>query len=73
MGATENPELIQKTFDFVMTKSRDQDVLYFFRGLGTNFKARRTLVQFFQNDYDAVRASQILRGLADVPLVLQAI
>jgi aminopeptidase 2 len=55
MGATENPELIQKTFDFVMTKSRDQDTLYFFRGLVTNFKTRRALAQFFQKEYDGVR------------------
>jgi len=54
MGATENPELIQKTFDFVMTKSRDQDTLYFFRGLVTNFKTRRALAQFFQKEYDAL-------------------
>lgn len=58
MGATENPKLIQKTFDFVMTKSRDQDVLYFFRGLTTNFKARRALVQFFQNEYGTVRVPE---------------
>ncbi|KAK2460553.1 hypothetical protein APHAL10511_007023 [Amanita phalloides] len=54
MGATEDPALIQKTFEFVMTKSRDQDILYFFRGLATNFKTRRALAVFFKDEYNAL-------------------
>ncbi|KAF8626069.1 hypothetical protein AX15_005101, partial [Amanita polypyramis BW_CC] len=54
MGATEDPELIKKTFDFIMNKSRDQDTVYFFRGLEVNFKSRRALAQFFKDQYDAL-------------------
>ena len=58
MGATEDPELLQKTFDFISHKSRDQDVLYFFLGLGKNFKARRPLAGYFKDRYDVVSRMQ---------------
>ncbi|KAF8633724.1 hypothetical protein AX17_004382 [Amanita inopinata Kibby_2008] len=54
MGATEDPKLIKETFDFIMMKSRDQDMMYFFRGLETNFKTRRALAQFFKDEYNAL-------------------
>ncbi|PFH52379.1 hypothetical protein AMATHDRAFT_140150 [Amanita thiersii Skay4041] len=52
MSATDNPQLIQSTFKFIMEKSRDQDVVYFFRGLEANFKARRALARFFMDEYE---------------------
>lgn len=54
MGATEDPELMQETFQFILSKARDQDVIYFFRGLSVNSKARRPLVHFFKDEYDNV-------------------
>ena len=37
-----------------MTKSRDQDLFYFFIGLQTNPKTRHFLVNRFRDDYDNV-------------------
>ena len=55
MGATQDLELAKKTLDFILTKSKDQDVYQFFSGLGANFKTRRLLTKFFQDEYDVVR------------------
>jgi aminopeptidase 2 len=57
MGATEDPELMQETFQFILSRARDQDVVYFFRGLSANHKTRRPLVQFFKQEYDGVNFS----------------
>ncbi|KAF5386636.1 hypothetical protein D9615_001831 [Tricholomella constricta] len=54
MGATEDPELLKETCKFISTKARDQDVVYFFRGLGINTKARRQLAQYFKEEYDTL-------------------
>jgi aminopeptidase 2 len=57
MGATQDLELAKKTLEFMDTKARDQDVMYFFTALGpSNFKTRRMLTQYFQENYDAVCA-----------------
>ncbi|KAI0064927.1 hypothetical protein BV25DRAFT_1914077 [Artomyces pyxidatus] len=37
LGATPDPELLEKTFDTILTRSRNQDVMYFFDGLNQNF------------------------------------
>ncbi|KAG6832427.1 hypothetical protein H0H87_001587 [Tephrocybe sp. NHM501043] len=52
LGATEDSELLKETFKFISAKSRDQDVVYFFRGLSSNPKARRQFVQYFKDQYD---------------------
>ncbi len=54
LGATQDEELANETLKFVETKARDQDVFYFFMGLAVNFKARRLLTKYFQENYDAV-------------------
>ncbi|KAF9466381.1 leucyl aminopeptidase [Collybia nuda] len=54
MGATEDPELVKQTLDFITHQARDQDIIYFFRGLSNNFKTRRILVQFFKDEYDTL-------------------
>ncbi|KAG5639615.1 hypothetical protein H0H81_010817 [Sphagnurus paluster] len=54
MGATEDPELQKETFKFISTNARDQDVVYFFRGLGMNPKARRAAAQYFKDEYAAL-------------------
>jgi len=52
MGRTEDPVLLDQTFSYILTKSRDQDVIYFFRGLQSNLYARRKLAEFFKDNYD---------------------
>ncbi|ETW82731.1 Metallo peptidase M1 [Heterobasidion irregulare TC 32-1] len=54
MGATQDAALQDATMRFVMDRARDQDVTYFFSGLAANFKARRPLVAFFEDNYDAL-------------------
>jgi hypothetical protein len=54
MGATHDPELLQETFSFIKNKSRDQDIIYFFRGLSDNIKMRRGLVAYLKDQYEAV-------------------
>ena len=38
-----------------MTKSRDQDLFYFFSGLNENYGSRHFLAEKFKANYDAVR------------------
>ncbi|KAJ7219096.1 leucyl aminopeptidase [Mycena pura] len=52
MGRTEDPALLDQTFSYILTKSRDQDVVYFFRGLQSNPHARRKFAEFFKDNYD---------------------
>lgn len=54
MTSTKDTELIAETFKFMLTKSRDQDIVYFFRGLSMNNDTRRPLVKFFKDEYDVV-------------------
>lgn len=54
LGATEVPELTHQTLASIGTKCRDQDIMYFFRGLASNFKTRRLLSKYFQDEYDTV-------------------
>ncbi len=58
MCAVEDPILIQETLEFLLIDARDQDVIYFFEGLQANHKTRRTLLQFFRENYDLVSAEQ---------------
>ncbi|KAI0064924.1 leucyl aminopeptidase [Artomyces pyxidatus] len=52
LGATPDSELMEKTFSMIRTRSRNQDVMYFFYGLNQNFKARKPLRAFFEKHYD---------------------
>jgi len=54
MGATQDPQLAQKTLNYITTGAKDQDIFYYFTGLGLNFKARRPLTKFFQDEYDVL-------------------
>lgn len=54
MSASEDPELLQETFDFLSNKTRDQDLIYFFSGISRNFRGRRLLTKYFQDNYDVV-------------------
>lgn len=53
-GNAQKPELIQRTFDAISTKARDQDIMYYFVGLAANVKTRRLLVNYFQDHYTEV-------------------
>lgn len=59
MGATENLELGKETLEFMANKSRDQDVMYFFRGLNQNTFTVKHLANFFFDHYDVVGPSLI--------------
>ncbi|KAF7304688.1 Aminopeptidase [Mycena kentingensis (nom. inval.)] len=54
MTSTRNAELLEKTFSCIMNKSRDQDFIYFFRGLQSNAYARHKVAEFFKANYDAL-------------------
>ncbi|KAF7777794.1 hypothetical protein Agabi119p4_3866 [Agaricus bisporus var. burnettii] len=54
MGATHDVKLLQETYSFIKNKSRDQDIVYFFRGLSDNIKMRRGMVAYFENEYDTL-------------------
>jgi len=54
MGAAEDPKLVQETLNFITTKSKDQDIHFFFWGLRNNFKGRRPMTKYFQDQYDVV-------------------
>ncbi|KAF9050721.1 leucyl aminopeptidase [Hymenopellis radicata] len=51
LGQTQDPALIQETFDYLLTSSRDQDFVYYLRGLSSNFQSRRQTAQFFRDNY----------------------
>lgn len=55
LGANPDRRLIDETFEYIMTKARDQDVIYYYGGLGNNPKARKLVAEFFKDNYDAVR------------------
>jgi len=48
--------LIQETWEYVMTKAKDQDWLYFFAGLSLNRETRRLLNKLFYENYEAIFA-----------------
>jgi aminopeptidase 2 len=48
--------LIQETWEYIMTKAKDQDWLYFFAGLSINRDTRRTLNKLFYDNYDTIFA-----------------
>jgi aminopeptidase 2 len=54
MCATEDPQLLEETCEHILTKARDQDVIYYIAGLAANYKARRQLTRFFKENYDNV-------------------
>ena len=55
LGATLEKPLQEETWDYLMNKSRDQDMFYFFIGLNINYKTRHFLVEKFKADYELVR------------------
>ncbi|KJA27394.1 hypothetical protein HYPSUDRAFT_131428 [Hypholoma sublateritium FD-334 SS-4] len=54
MGATQDVALLEEMTRFITDKSRDQDIVYFFISLGANFKARRLLTKYLEDNYDVL-------------------
>ncbi|GJE97967.1 M1 family metallopeptidase [Phanerochaete sordida] len=54
MGASHDKALLEETWDYIMTKSRDQNLFYLFAGLQENFAGRHFLVRKFEENYDAL-------------------
>jgi aminopeptidase 2 len=59
MGATEDSALLDETTKFITNKARDQDITYFFGALEGNFKARRKLTKYLQDEYDVVSSTMV--------------
>ena len=59
MSATRDADLLAKNYDRIMNKVRDQDVAYYFLGLWGNIVGRRSMAQFFMDNYDAVSFAPI--------------
>jgi aminopeptidase 2 len=55
MCASQDADLLQETLDYLLTKVRDQDVIYFVAGMQANLRGRRPLALFFKEKYDVVR------------------
>jgi aminopeptidase 2 len=54
-----DPALQARTFDMIQTSVRNQDLIYFFRGLAINPKAINALREFFERNYDSVRSFSV--------------
>jgi aminopeptidase 2 len=59
MGVTQDPALLDETTKFITNKARDQDIVYFFGALEGNFKARRKLTKYLQDEYDVVSSTLV--------------
>ncbi|ESK92997.1 leucyl aminopeptidase [Moniliophthora roreri MCA 2997] len=51
LASTQDEALIKETFQITKSGTRDQDVVYFFRGFVGNKKARRMVPEFFKENY----------------------
>jgi len=51
-----DPALQGRTFKLIQTSVRNQDLIYFFRGFSMNPKAINALREFFETNYNSVRA-----------------
>ncbi|KAJ6546483.1 leucyl aminopeptidase [Mycena vulgaris] len=54
LGNTQDPVLLDRTFSHILT-SKDQDIIYHFRGLQSNPFARQKLAAFFKDNYDSAK------------------
>ncbi|KAA1467279.1 leucyl aminopeptidase [Dentipellis sp. KUC8613] len=53
LGAPQDDALVNATLELV-PKARDQDVVYFLAGLSANYKARRKVLQWFEDSFDII-------------------
>jgi len=60
LGATQKPELIEKTFTMLHDGSiKDQDVMYGFVSLSSNRLATRKVAAYFKDNYKTVSLEQM--------------
>ncbi|KAI0075828.1 hypothetical protein K474DRAFT_1663834 [Panus rudis PR-1116 ss-1] len=52
LTAFQDQKLIDASIDYLEKKSRDQDLIYFFKGFQMNFKFRRYFVERYKKNYD---------------------
>lgn len=52
-----DPALQARTFEMILSNVRNQDLVYFFRGLCMNTQAIYALREFFETNYDKVGTS----------------
>ena len=64
MGASQTDELVEETFDYLLNKARDQNLIYLIAGLRINRKYAKYAIKKFRENYDAV-------SLAGLSLPLQ--
>ncbi|KAJ3554813.1 hypothetical protein NM688_g2912 [Phlebia brevispora] len=60
MGAPKDLSLAEETWNYILNKSRDQDIFYYFGGLAANHKTRHFLLEHFKKSYE-----QLYERLAD--------
>jgi hypothetical protein len=70
MGATHDPGLLKETLEFIKTKSRDQDIIYYFRGLSLNNKMRHGLTEYFKREYEIVSVCLLVKE--DMELIMDS-
>jgi aminopeptidase 2 len=54
IGLTRDMDLLNELFSYILTKTRDQDLVEFFFGLENNPLARSLVPQMFKDNYDTV-------------------
>jgi len=54
LTSTVDPRLQERTFNLIQSSVRNQDLIYFFRGLATNTKAIMPLREFFESNYSYI-------------------
>ncbi|KAJ3551896.1 hypothetical protein NM688_g4446 [Phlebia brevispora] len=52
MGAPKDLTLAEETWDYILNKSRDQDIFYHFGGLAVNHKTRHFLLEHLKQSYE---------------------
>ncbi|KAH7916009.1 hypothetical protein BJ138DRAFT_763827 [Hygrophoropsis aurantiaca] len=54
MSASRDAACIEDTFAYMLSSVRNQDLIYFFKGLQMNHLTRRSSCQFFKENYDEI-------------------
>ncbi|ESK95223.1 leucyl aminopeptidase [Moniliophthora roreri MCA 2997] len=55
----EDPQLIQRTFEYMLEGVREQDSPWVYKGLSLNIKTRRKLAEAFKDHYDELYAKHV--------------
>lgn len=55
MGAHPDPARARETLEYALAKAREQDLVFFLRGVSFNAETRRELAAFFKDSYDTAQ------------------